>query len=222
MTISVLLLDDETLMRAGIRCLIEQMKGFVVVAEVSTQSEAILLLDKAVPSILTIDVNTEMQTGVSIIQHFKDAYPGLGIVVLSMDDSEELISDALHAGASAYLLKTVAKAELESALRAVANNETYLNPVLSVKLLKRFQFPSLLLPHQLQTLTARQLQIITMIGNRKGNKQIAYELGLSPKTISAHRSKIMEIIGEKDTVGIVLFARKYGLLTSAKASKLPS
>ena len=220
MTISVLLLDDETLMRAGIRCLIEQMDGVVVVAEVASQSEAIALLDRTLPTVMAIDVNTGMQTGISMIQYFKHAYPDLGIVVLTMDDSEELMSEALQAGASAYLLKTVTKAELETALRAVANKETYLNPDISLKMLKRFQFPTLRLPHQAQILTPRQMQIIAMIGNRKGNKQIAYELGLSPKTVAAHRSKIMEIIGEKDTVGIVLFARKYGLLNSDKTRKM--
>ncbi|MFZ6774941.1 response regulator transcription factor [Undibacterium sp. SXout7W] len=221
MTISVLLLDDETLMRAGIRCLIEQMNDIVVVAEVASQSEAIALLEKSLPSILIIDVNSEMQAAISMIQYFKHAYPDLGIIILAMDDSEELTSEALRAGASAYLLKTVVKAELEIALRKVANKEIYLNPEISLKMLKRFQFPSLGLPQQVQTLTARQLQIIAMIGNRKGNKQIAYELGLSPKTVAAHRSKIMAIIGEKDTVGIVLFARKYGLITSDKTGKLP-
>jgi DNA-binding NarL/FixJ family response regulator len=81
-------------------------------------------------------------------------------------------------------------------------------------MIHRFTFPTTLSSNPARTLTARQLQIIGMIGNRKTNKQIAYELGLSPKTIAAHRTKIMEKISEKDTVGIVLFAKKHGLSSS--------
>jgi DNA-binding NarL/FixJ family response regulator len=214
MTISVLLLDDEVLIRSGIRCIIEKMTDFCIIAEVSDPTQAVQFLEKSVPTIITIDINMEMKTGIAIIQRFKHLYPALGIVVLTMEDSEQMVVDSIQAGASAYLLKNVSPAELEIALRAVAHNESYLSPSISTKMIRRFTFPSTLLPNPLHSLTARQLQIIVLIGNRKTNKQIAYELGLSPKTIAAHRTKIMDKIGEKDTVGIVLFARKYGLLSA--------
>ena len=216
MTISVMLLDDEVLVRAGIRCLIERMPDFCISAEASDQSQAAALLGQSLPTILTIDINSEMTTGSAIIARLKRLYPALSIVVLTMEDSDAAVMSAMEAGASAYLLKDVTQTELEIALRAVARHESYLSPRISTKMIQRLTFPTDLLANPLHSLTARQLQIIVMIGNRKTTKQIAFELGLSPKTVTAHRTQILIKIGEKDTVGIVLFAQKHGLLSTDK------
>ena len=140
----------------------------------------------------------------------------MAIVILSMHSSEELVAEALQLGAAAYLLKEAAPAELEIALRAVARGETYLSPPVSTKMIERFVRQPVAMQSALQTLTARQLQILTMIADRKGTKEIAYELDLSEKTVAAHRAQLMARVGVRDIVGLILFAVRHGLVKDAE------
>jgi DNA-binding NarL/FixJ family response regulator len=129
-----------------------------------------------------------------------------------MHASEELVAEALRLGASAYLLKESAPNELEIALRAVTRDDNYLSPSVSKKMIDRFVRPASVADKQLDILTPRQQQILTMIASRKSTKEIAYELDLSEKTIAAHRAQIMERTGVRDLVGLVLWAVKHGLV----------
>ena len=126
-----------------------------------------------------------------------------------------MMTEALRRGASAYLLKESAPAELEIALNAIARRESYLSPAVSTKMIERFMRAPASEQKQFQSLTARQLQILTMIVNRKGTKEIAFELDLSEKTVAAHRSQLMERLGVRDVVSLVLLAVKHGLVDAA-------
>ena len=211
----IVLTDDHVLVRAGIRSLIDQLADFTVIAEASDPHETMLALDKCVPDILVTDIALGVHNGLDLVRGLKGRLPNLGVVILSMHSSEELVAEALRLGASAYLLKEAAPAELEIALRAVAGGETYLSPPVATKMIQRFVRPPVAVQSALQTLTARQLQILTMIADRKGTKEIAYELDLSEKTVAAHRAQLMARVGVRDIVGLILFAVKHGLVTGA-------
>jgi DNA-binding NarL/FixJ family response regulator len=212
--IRVLLADDQTLFRAGLQCLINQIEGFHVYAEGPCEIKVMEQVAQCQPDIVAFGINADWAGGIALIGKLRQRCPDMGIILLTTESSEQCVIEAFQSGVSAYLLKTADPAQLEVALKAVASNESYLSPDLSSKVIRRFAAPSLILKNPLQTMTTRQLQILTMIGYRKGIKQIAHELSLSPKTIAAHRTKIMERTGEKDTVGLVLYARKFGLSKS--------
>ncbi|MBC7499757.1 MAG: response regulator transcription factor [Herminiimonas sp.] len=208
---TILLVDDHVLVRAGIRSLIDQIKDFVVIAEASNPDEAKAALAQHVPDIVMTDITMGMYNGLDLVRVLRQKFPAMAIVILSMHASEELVTEALRLGASAYLLKEAAPAELEIALQAIAREETYLSPAVSTKMIERFLRPVALSQNPLQALTPRQLQILTMIVHRKATKEIAFDLDLSEKTVAAHRAQIMERLGVRDLVGLVLLAVKHGL-----------
>ena len=213
--IQVMLVDDHALVRAGIRSLIDQLTSFVVIAEASSPDEAIRKLGQCVPDIVVTDISMGTESGLDLLRHLKQRFPKIAIVVLSMHTSEEIVAEALRLGASAYLVKEAAPAELEIALRAVMRESTYLSPVVSTRIIDRFIRQPDSTHTALQPLTGRQRQILTMIASRKGTKEIAYELDLSEKTVAAHRAQIMARVGVRDIVGLVLFAVKHGLVKDA-------
>ena len=134
-----------------------------------------------------------------------------------MHASEELVAQALQRGAAAYLLKDAAPEELGLALRAVRQGETFLSPGVSTKMIQRFLARPAQAPDPLRVLTARQIQILTMLAKGLSTKEIAYQLDLSDKTVAAHRTQIMERIGIRDLAGLVLFAVKHGLITVSRS-----
>jgi DNA-binding NarL/FixJ family response regulator len=209
---TVLLVDDHVLVRAGIRSLIDRLSDFIVIAEASNPDDALEQLARAVPDIVLTDITMGSHSGLDLVRVLQQRFPDVAVIMLTMHASEEMVTEALRLGASAYLLKEAAPAELDIALRAVARNETYLSPAVSTKMIERFVRPPVCVPTPLQSLTVRQLQILTMIANRKGTKEIAYELDLSEKTVAAHRAQIMERVGVRDIVGLVLLAVKHGLV----------
>ncbi|KFI08401.1 response regulator transcription factor [Massilia sp. BSC265] len=209
---NVILVDDHALVRAGISNLINQIDGFRVVGEASTNTEALELVRQHRPEVLVADITIGEQSGLDLLAPAMEASPGTRVIILSMHASEELVAEALQRGAAAYLLKESAPGELDIALQAVARGDSYLSPAVSKKMIDRFVRPKSAAEKPLGFLTARQQQILTMIANRKSTKEIAYELDLSEKTIAAHRAQIMERTGVRDLVGLVLFAVKHGLV----------
>jgi DNA-binding NarL/FixJ family response regulator len=211
---TILLVDDHVLVRAGIRSLIDQLIGFIVISEASDPDEALAWVAQRVPDIVITDLTMGSYNGLELVRQLRQQYPQMAIVILSMHASEELVTEALRLGASAYLLKEAAPAELEIALQAIQRHETYLSPAVSTKMIDRFVRTPVAAPNPLQSLTARQLQILTMIAGRKGTKEIAFELDLSEKTVAAHRAQIMERLGVRDLVGLVLLAVRHGLVSA--------
>jgi DNA-binding NarL/FixJ family response regulator len=209
---NVLLVDDHVLVRAGIRSLIEQVDNFRVVGEAGGTTAALTQLDALAPDIVVTDLAMGAESGLDLLREIRKRAPQMPVVILSMHASEELVAEALRLGASAYLLKEAAPGELEIALHAVARHETYLSPAVSTKVIAQFVKPAPVQDNDKVPLTPRQLQILTMIANRKSTKEIAYELDLSEKTIAAHRAQIMERTGVRDVVGLVFYAVKHGLV----------
>jgi DNA-binding NarL/FixJ family response regulator len=132
-------------------------------------------------------------------------------MILSAHACDELVSDALRRGATAFLLTQSSPGELEIALRAMIQGDIYLSPAVSTKLVNRFMQASAVDPG-LASLTPRQLEILKLIASRKSTKEIAFQLDLSEKTIAAHRAQIMERLNVRDVVGLALFAVKHGLV----------
>lgn len=213
---TILLVDDHVLVRAGIRSLIAQLSDFTVIAEASDPDAAMLEVAQWEPDIVLTDITMGTYNGLDLVRTLKAQFPRVATVILSMHASEEMVTEALRLGASAYLLKESAPAELEIALRAIARQETYLSPAVSTKMIDRYVRPPALAQRQFDSLTARQLQILTMIASRKSTKEIAFELDLSEKTVAAHRAQLMERLGVRAVVSLVLLAVKHGLVNAAK------
>ena len=209
MTCNLLLVDDHTLIRAGVRALILDIPGYAVIGEATDGAQVLAQFTALQPDIVLLDLSMKHTSGLDALQQLKHAYPKSKVLILSMHTDPQLIMRALEAGAHGYLLKDTSANELEHALLALRNNERYLSPaiahtVINQALIHSQSHPAP--PAQRHNLTARQLEILRLIVRGKSTREIAHGLGLSIKTVEAHRSQIMKRLQIFDVAGLVLFA----------------
>ena len=209
MTCNLLLVDDHALIRAGVRALILDIPGYAVIGEANDGAQVLAQFTALQPDIVLLDLSMKHTSGLDALQQLKHAYPKSKVLILSMHTDPQLIMRALESGAHGYLLKDTTANELEHALLALRNNERYLSPaiahtVINQALIHSQSHPAP--PAQRHNLTARQLEILRLIVRGKSTREIAHGLGLSIKTVEAHRSQIMKRLQIFDVAGLVLFA----------------
>ena len=209
MTCNLLLVDDHALIRAGVRALILDIPGYAVIGEATDGAQLLAQYTALLPDIVLLDLSMKHTSGLDALQQLKHAYPKSKVLILSMHTDPQLIMRALEAGAHGYLLKDTTANELEHALLALRNNERYLSPAIAHTVINqaliRSQGPTSPVAHS-HNLTARQLEILRLIVRGKSTREIAHGLGLSIKTVEAHRSQIMKRLQIFDVAGLVLFA----------------
>nr|WP_207201274.1 response regulator transcription factor [Pseudomonas sp. TH04] len=203
------MVDDHALIRAGVRALIQDMPGYTVVGEASDGAQLLEKFSALQPDIVLLDLSMKYTGGLDALQQLKATYPKSKVLILSMHTDPELIMRALESGAHGYLLKDTTANELEHALMALRNNERYLSPAIAHTVINqaliRSQGPIGAVADT-HNLTARQLEILRLIVRGKSTREIAQGLGLSIKTVEAHRSQIMKRLQIFDVAGLVLFA----------------
>jgi DNA-binding NarL/FixJ family response regulator len=209
--IRVVMADDHTLVRAGIRALLESMPGVEVVAESGDGREALELIAKHMPDVALLDIGLPGLNGIEVAKRVADESPRTRIVILSMHSDATYVTQALRAGVSAYLLKGAAVSELPLAFEAVKRGETYLTPKVSGSVVERFLRESKLDP--LEELTDRQREILQLIAEGHSTKEIAGILDVSIKTIETHRARLMTRLDIRDVAGLVRFAIRAGLVS---------
>lgn len=208
----ILLVDDHTLVRAGIRALLEKLPGVSVVGEAADGREALALLPQARPDVLLTDIAMQGLGGLALAAQVARAQPGLKVLILSMHANEEYVMQALQAGVAGYLLKDAAGTELELALAAVARGEVYLSPVISRRVLDAYLARTTGGTAPSDPLTPRQRETLRLIAEGKNTKQIADELGLSVKTVETHRGELMRRLGIHEVAGLVKYAIRTGVV----------
>jgi len=216
--IRVVLADDHALVRTGLRLLLETIPDVMVVAEASEGLEALRMIEKHRPDCVVMDLAMPGLSGVEAVRRSRTQFPSIPVLVVSMHADEVYVHRALVAGASGYLLKTASREELEIALGEVCRGEKYLTPAISRTLVdalaKRPPGGEDSLPIEL--LTLRQREVLRLVAEGNSTKQIAARLGLSSKTVEAHRGAIMERLGIRDLAGLVRFAVRSGLVSRDK------
>jgi DNA-binding NarL/FixJ family response regulator len=207
-----LLADDHKLVRAGIRSLLERLSDIEVVAEASDGREALRLIEEHRPQIVLMDIAMPELNGLEATRRVAKTFPDVSVIILSIYSDEEHVYQALRAGASGYLLKGSAIEELELAIRAIAQNETYLSPPVSKAVIMEYVQRTGGHPRSTDRLSPRQTEVLQLIAEGKSMKQIALGLGISVKTVETHRSTLMTRIGIRDVAGLVRYAVKIGLI----------
>ncbi|BBP72048.1 DNA-binding response regulator [Pseudomonas sp. Seg1] len=209
MTCNLLLVDDHSLIRAGVRALVLDIPGYAVIGEANDGSQLLEMVEQLNPDIVLLDISMKETGGLEALQRLKRVRPQSKVLILSMHTDPALIMQALESGAHGYLLKDTTATELEHALEALRNNERYLSPAIAHTVINQAltrnqkQQPEIADSHNL---TARQLEILRLIVRGKSTREIANGLGLSIKTVETHRSQIMKRLQIYDVAGLVLFA----------------
>jgi DNA-binding NarL/FixJ family response regulator len=211
--VRVILADDHTLVRAGIRALLEKLPEVTVVAEASDGREVLKLVNIHLPDVVLMDITMPGLNGLEAAERIVKDFPDVRIIMLSMHDNEEYVLRALKAGAAGYLLKKAATAELAIALQRVVHGEIYLSQEISTRLPENFALAGISKRKSLlEQLTGRQREILQLIAEGQNTKQIAELLKVSPKTIEYHRMKLMTGLNVHDVPGLVRVALRTGLI----------
>jgi DNA-binding NarL/FixJ family response regulator len=204
--ISVLLVDDHSLVRKGFRRLLEDESGIRVVGEASDGHEAVEAMGALKPQVVVMDFSLPSMNGAVATRRIRELHPATEVLILSMHAELNYVRTCLEAGARGYLLKNALDLELVSAVRKVAAGEQVLDPRLG-KLADATDAPP--------KLSTRELEVLQLIVHGKSNKEIAIVLELSEKTVSVHRANIMQALRMHNTAELVVYAIRSGLVSIA-------
>jgi len=210
--IRVLLADDHTLVRSGIRALLERVPEVQIVAEANDGQEALRLIKGHQPDVALIDIVMPRLNGLEVAARVAKDFPNVRVIILSMYASEEYVWQALSAGAAGYLLKGANTADLEQAVKAVERGETYLSPPISKQVIKDYVQRAGGEGTLFERLTPRQREVLQLIAEGYTAKAIAQMLKVSVKTIETHRAQLMDRLGIYDVAGLVRYAIRIKLV----------
>lgn len=209
----ILIADDHTLVRTGIKSMLETIEGVTVVAESGEGRETLEMIAKHRPDVALVDITMPGLNGIEVARRAAKESPRTRIVILSMHAGEMYVARALKAGVAGYLLKDAAPDELQMALRAVARGEVYLSPAISKQVVEALRRHTEGEPEPLEGVTPRQREILQLIAEGCSVKEIAAILELSVKTVEGHRAQLMERLDIHDVAGLVRFAIRAGLVS---------
>lgn len=214
-TIRVLLADDHTLVRAGIRALLEKIPGVEVAGEANDGREVLDLIKRHQPEVVLLDISMPRLNGLQTLARITRDFPQVRVVILSMHHNDEYVLQALKSGVSGYLLKRAATAELGDALKTVLGGEIYLSQEIARGFIKRFPLQQIACSRApLEQLTSRQREILQLLAEGQTIKAIALVLEISDKTAEYHRAKLMERLNIFDIAGLVRFALRTGVISA--------
>lgn len=209
-TIKVLVVDDHTILREGIKNLLSSTPNIEVVGEAADGRKAVEMASALKPDVILMDITLPSLNGIEATRRIIRDNHDIKVLCLTMHDNEDYLSQILQAGASGYILKHAASDELLSAIELVNKGQSYLYPAAAKKLIGAYLKKSD--PGRIDGLTGREQEVLILIAEGKTNKQIAAELCLSVKTVEAHRAHILEKLDLHDRVELVRYAIRRGLI----------
>jgi DNA-binding NarL/FixJ family response regulator len=220
MSVRVLLADDQALVRAGFRALLDAEEGIDVVGEAADGEQAVALAGEHEPDVVLMDVRMPRLDGLEATARITAGLPGCRVVVLTTFELDDYVFGALRAGASGFLLKDVEPADLVVAVRVVAAGEALLAPRVTRRLIEAFATrgedrPSVVDRERLAELTAREREVLALVGQGLSNAEIAERLVVSPLTAKTHVSRLFLKLGARDRAQLVVVAYETGLVVPA-------
>ncbi len=212
--IRILLADDHTVMRAGLRLLLEHQPDMVVVAEAEDGRQAVELAASHTPDVVVLDIAMPLLNWIEATRQIVDKHPKTSVVILSMHSDESYVMRSLKAGAKAYLLKDSAEADLIRAIRAVRDGKSFFSPAVSKLLLEDYvrQLQERGEEDSYELLTTREREILQLLAEGKSNKDVANLLNLSLYTVETHRAHILQKLGLHTVPDLILYAVRKGII----------
>jgi DNA-binding NarL/FixJ family response regulator len=212
--IRVLVADDQAVVRAGLRMILESQDGIEVAGEAADGQQALRLIASLDPDVVLMDIRMPVLDGIEATRRLTDARARARVLMLTTYGLDEHVYEALKAGAAGFLLKTESPQQLVDAVRVVAGGEALLAPEITRRLIARFvssgrpNQP----PPELEELTVREREVLALVARGRSNAEIAGALYISPGTVKTHVARILSKLGLRDRVQAVVFAYECGLV----------
>jgi DNA-binding NarL/FixJ family response regulator len=210
--IRVLVADDHTIVRTGIRHVLEGEPGFVVVGEAATGGETLTLAEALQPDVVVLDISMPGQSGLQVAARLGRGSHPPRVLMLSMHSNAEYVLESVRAGAHGYLLKETAAAELRSAIRSVCRGESYFSPPVAGSLSAAVRGEHETRQPPVEQLTGREREVLQGIATGRTNKEIAAELGISHRTVETHRESLMKKLQIRTVAELTRFALSAGIV----------
>lgn len=205
--IRILVADDHTLLRNGIRALLEDQPDFKIVGEAEDGREAVRMVDQLRPHVVLMDISMPLLNGLEATRQIKREHPEVNVLILTMYEHEEYFREVLDAGASGYIIKRAAASELVAAIRAVFKGEAVLSPSITRLLLEDYLRREINRSvTETDTLTPREREVLQLIAEGKTSREIAEILSLSIKTVQSHRASLMQKLDLHDRGDLIKYA----------------
>ncbi len=214
MTVRIVIADDHTIMRNGLRLMLERQADFSVVGEASNGREAIAAVDDLAPDVVILDIAMPSLNGIEAASRITADHPRTSVLILSMHSDESYVLRALKAGARGYLLKDSAESDLVSAVRALCAGKAFFSPAVSRVLADDYvrQIRQRGLEDPYDSLTARERELLQLVAELKSTKDIANLLNLSPHTVDTHRANLMSKLNLHSIPELILYAVRKGII----------
>ena len=218
-TIHILIADDQTITRTGLRNLLASVEGIEIVGEAGDGAQVIELAEKLEPDVILMDLRMPVVNGIEATRRIHRASPHIGILVVTVFEDDTSVFPAVRAGARGYLLKNAEQDELVRAIRTVANGGVIFSPGIAQKVMGYLTAPAPDVPrHVFDELTPREREILELIAQGKTNAEIAERLGLSPKTVSNNISNVLLKVQATDRAKLMLMALEAGMGQADRSS----
>ena len=213
--IRVLLADDHTLIRAGLRMVVVSQPDFTVVGEANDGREAVALAEQLKPDVVVMDIGMPSLNGIEACRQIHDSLLGTQVIMLSMHSDEGYVLRALKAGAKGYMLKDSAEADLASAIRAVTAGKSFFSPAVSKVLLEDHmrKLKRTGAEDSFDLLSPRERQVLQLVAEGKSSKEVANLLSLSVYTVETHRAKVMQKLNLHNIPELILYAVRKGVIS---------
>jgi len=211
----VLLADDHAMVRQGLRALLERERDLVIVGDAADGREAVRMAAELRPDVVVMDISMPRLNGIEATRRILAASPGTRIVALTMHAGEEYVSELLKAGATGYVLKESPASDVIAAIRVVRQGGSFLNRKISEQVVNGYlgrSGPRESAARPPDLLTPREREVLQLIAEGNTNRAIAKQLGLSAKTVEAHRTRIMAKLGVHNAAGLTRYAIRRGLI----------
>jgi two-component system response regulator NreC len=213
-TIRILLADDHTVVRKGLRLLLEGQPGFEVVADAADGRAAVALAEQHVPDVVVMDVAMPGLNGIEAARQISTKLPQIALVFLSMHSDESYVLKALKSGARGYLLKDSAEADLINAIIAVSQGKAFFSPAISKMLVEDYlrQMQDRNVEDSYELLTTREREVLQLLAEARNNKEVAAVLNLSLYTVETHRANILQKLNLHSQAELILYAIRKGVI----------
>ena len=218
--ISVLLVDDHTVVRQGLRALLSSEEDMDVIGEAENGRQAVQMAKKSLPNVVVMDIAMPLLNGLEATRQICKAIPSTKVLVLTSYGDDEAVSSLMDAGACGYLIKQTAANDLLKAIREVHKGNAFFSPAIAKRLRDqcREAFTTGASPRRGSELTSRESEVLQLIAEGFSNKQIAAELAISIKTVEKHRQQVMNKLNIHDVAGLTRYAISKGLVERAVPS----